>query len=177
MNQYGLYDGYRAVIRQWLPELEDLSVLSGEPQSATAFVCGAVTDVVDTYTHHPFIVDVGQSVIFLQLSGDEIDVGEIGQLRYTIGNPSSAMVARHMCVLLQELDILTVGVREDAGRFRVTVVIEETDLDLWERIFQRTAEIYDVFPDLRAEIIVVDRQDPEGQVVLTGDGVDCAVVP
>ncbi|MFO8079268.1 MAG: hypothetical protein R6V07_03075 [Armatimonadota bacterium] len=104
-------------------------------------------------------------------------MGEIGQLRYTIENPSSAMVARHMCALLQELDILTVGVREDAGRFRVTVVIDDTDLDLWERIFQRTAEIYDIFPDLRAEIIVVNRHDPKGQVVLTGDGVDCSVVP
>lgn len=152
--------------------------VSDQPQSSTAYWHETLNDAIHVHEYRWGILSslvkamLVKALVVARLEGSELEVSgeEFGLRFYSVANPSPSMVARRFSRLLDDLpQVLGVGALPVGSHLQVLTVIQERDLDLWEEVFRRVGKLYDVFPDLQAEFIVVDREDAEAEMVLSGN--------
>ena len=88
-------------------------------------------------------------------------------------HPSPAEIGRRFVKALSNMrEVRAVGIVAFGQAFRVITVIDEFDINVWEQIYAQEAHLYELYPELEAEFLVVEQGDQEAVLVSGGIGQD-----
>jgi hypothetical protein len=93
----------------------------------------------------------------------------LGRLVERKAAPSPGEVGAELARRIGHIEaVLAVGVTTFGRAVRVRTVIQEYDMGLCGQIFAAEGELYECFPNLEADFLVVDSGDAEAATVLDG---------
>lgn len=88
-------------------------------------------------------------------------------------HPSPAGIGRRFVKALSKIrEVRAVGIVAFGQAFRVITVIDDFDIDVCKKIYAQEAELYELYPELEAEFLVVEEGDQEAILVSEGIGQD-----
>lgn len=86
---------------------------------------------------------------------------------------SAEKIGRPYVELVSQIpEVVAVAVHSYGSAFRFYTVIGKYDMDVCGQIFTRELQLYDAFPDLEADFLVLGQTDHTAQTVLKRQGYD-----